>query len=63
MALLGEGLHGDGTLRQWRLKADTSTFRNAGPGRAVILVSPEALLWVGGGVRSRPVPGEVEGAR
>ena len=34
-----------------------------GHGVAVILVSPEALVGVGGGVRSLPVPGEVEEAR
>ena len=59
---LGEGLHGDGALRRWRLKVGTSIFRNVGHGVAVILVSPEALVWVEGGVRSLPVSGEVEEA-
>ena len=61
--VLGEGLHGDGALRQWRLEVGTSIFRNVGHGAAVILVPPEALTWVGGGVRSLPVSGEVEEAR
>ena len=61
--VLGEGLHGDGSLRQWRLKVGTSIFSNVGHGVAVILVSPEALVWVGGGVRSLPLSGEVEEAR
>ena len=61
--VLGEVLHGDKSLRQWRLRMETSIFPNAGPGVAVILVSSDAIIWVGGGVRSLPVSGEVEGAR
>ena len=61
--VLGEGLHGDGALRQWMLKVDTSVFCNVGHDVAVILVPPEALTWVGGGVRSLPVSREVEGVR
>ena len=42
----GEGLNGDGALRQWRLKVDTS-IHHVRHDIAVILVSPEALVWVG----------------
>ena len=41
----------------------TSIFRSVGHGVVVILVSPEALVWVGGGIRSFPVSGEVGEAR
>ena len=45
------------------LKVDTPIVRKAGPGVAVIVVSPDALVWVREGVRSPTVLGEVEGAR
>ena len=57
----GRGTARDGALRQWRLKVDTSIFRNVGHGVAVIFVSLEALFWVGRWVRFLSVSGEVEG--
>ena len=61
--VLGEGSHGDGALRQRRLKKALPILRKMGPGLDVILGSREELPGVGAGIRPLHVPGEVAGAR